>query len=551
MTTAGSPDSEQAPWTTPAFIVLLLVAGSLSLWFYLLGHELTFFRDEWDMILYRLPTADSLLASHGGQQVPLTSAFFQAGSRIFGLDDYQYFRAATVPLLGFCAIVLFLISSPRIGPWLALLVSVLLMSLGASYEIALWPMVGITFAGAALSGMSALLLCMKRDIRYDLGAAALLIIAVAISGFGLVFLVGVATYLLLDRGSPLHRLWIPAPAILLYLIWYLAFQTVGSEPPPTLVGYLEFPLKMVEAGLQGMTGLPPVLSVSLGLLLVVAVLARLRQGSLINPLLISSLLMLATFLVLSTVARGGFNDPGAGRYIFPTVLLLLLIVVSLQPKTNSGRYLLGGVLIGLSLFSLPHGLVEYSRGAENLEDQARVLKAELAGAEVGGRETIAPETPLASTIYGFPTSYHYFDAVDRYSSSPALTLSELVDSSESQKAAADALLASAQGVVRQQPIARFQSFLSKPSSFCSRLRPRVPKVVALVPGETIWVSSSTLGNSIRLRRFGGVFPTDAFSLEASQYRIRSRKDHAQDVPWMLLITTNRGSVRICRDEAPR
>ncbi|MFM8520458.1 MAG: hypothetical protein ACKOB2_08720 [Solirubrobacterales bacterium] len=546
MTSIKSSDSWQAQWSAPAFLLLVLAVVLLSAWFYLLGEEFTFFRDEWDMLLYRLPTVDSLLASHGGQQVPIISAFFQGGSRVFGLDDYQYFRASTVLLPGLCSILLFFISFPRIGPWFALLSSFLLLALGASYEVALWPMVAITFAGAALAGLSALLLCTKGDVRYDVGAAGLLVVTVALSGFGLVFLVGVAAYLLSERNSPRLRLWIPVPALILYLAWHFFFQTVGSEPPPELIGYVEFPLAMVNSGIHGVTGMPLGVDLVLGLMFLVAVFSVLSKGARANPLLVSSLLMLVAFLALSTQARGGFSDPGAIRYIFPTVLLLLLVLVALQPESTRGRYLLGGSLIVLCLISIPRGIAEYSRGADNLREQARVLKAELAAAEVGGRESIAPETPLASTIYSFPTSYHFFDAVDRYSSSPALTLSELENSSESQREAADVLLSRAQGVIRRQPRDRFLAFLAKPDTSCSRLFPPTREVTPLEPGAQLWVSSSTSGNSLSLRRFADGFSSDRVPIPRGAIRVSSKVDRAPGVPWEMLVDANRGEVGICR-----
>src|SRR5581483_8510725 len=98
---------------------------------------------------------------------------------LFGLRHYTPYRAADVALHLLCATLLYVLVRRRLGAWLALVPTALLLFMGTAAQDLLWGF-QIGFLGSVAGGLGALVLI--EDRRSDALAAALLTWAIASSG---------------------------------------------------------------------------------------------------------------------------------------------------------------------------------------------------------------------------------------------------------------------------------------------------------------------------------------------------------------------------------
>jgi hypothetical protein len=194
--------------------VVLLVAGR-GTWFYL---------DEWDFSLRAAHlNADTILNPNNQNCHATVVLLYRAMFELFGFEDYVPFRMLATLLVVAIAVLAYLYARPRVGPWWALLPLALLVA-SPAFEVQLWPFqMGQLLSGAA--GLGAFLLLDREPTRASLiGAAALLIVAVASSSAG----VPLAALIVYDRVlTPGRRLQAlaAAPAIAAYVIWYAEWGT--------------------------------------------------------------------------------------------------------------------------------------------------------------------------------------------------------------------------------------------------------------------------------------------------------------------------------------
>lgn len=539
-------DGTRCPTTRSyPFFLLLLIVSVFTFWFFLLGDGLSFFRDEWDILLYRTPDdwVGALLLGHGGQQVPLITLMFLGGVEIVGLNHYEVFRAATVPIVGCLSILFYLLVTPRLGPWLALLPSLIILTLGSSYESALWPMVSLTFAGVCCLGIAALILCSRRSRGADLAATGALLAAMLLSGFALVLLTGVFVFLVLSRPFSWARLLIPVPALVLYLVWYFTWSPGSANPPESEIDYVLFPARMIEFALEGLTGASQLFLFSIGLLLMLVLIISRGRLRIDAPLFFSALAMLFCFSLLTSYTRGGYGGPGQIRYVLPIVLFFLLALSSLIDVRVKRNPALVAFMIGLAVLVIPQGIIEYSRGADHLKMQSLRMRAELAAVEVGGRDTIRPETSLELSAYGFPFSYHYFDLIDRFYSSPALLFPQFLKASNQIRLSADLLLLKAQTVL--VPVPEAEADALRRGSRCSRFSGRSEHMFPLAFDEEILISAPGGQQQVRLRRFADSFVTLP-EVRTRSFLLSPKYDREPSFPWRIQLNSRKGMVTVCR-----
>lgn len=169
---------------TAVLILLLITAGAFLMY---AGRHLTFYADEWVWIQHlRGGGIGSFLRPYNDHFVLVPIAIYRLLFAAVGISDYTPYRAVAVATALVCAVLLYVLVRRRVGAWLALVPTALLLLMGTAAEDLLWPL-QIAFLLSIAGGLGALILL--EDRRSDIVAAFLLMFSIASSGVGLAFLV--------------------------------------------------------------------------------------------------------------------------------------------------------------------------------------------------------------------------------------------------------------------------------------------------------------------------------------------------------------------------
>ena len=126
-----------------------------------------------------------------------------------------------VELIGvlLCVALVFELVRRRVGAIAALAAAVLLLFLGAAWEVMIWPF-DLHTAYACAAGLAALLVLERGGRGADPIVCALLVVSVATIEVGLAFVAAVAVLILWDA-TRLRRAWVFLVPAALYLAWSL------------------------------------------------------------------------------------------------------------------------------------------------------------------------------------------------------------------------------------------------------------------------------------------------------------------------------------------
>ncbi|MGV1049587.1 MAG: hypothetical protein ACOYD4_13820 [Solirubrobacterales bacterium] len=429
--------SRNAPALLMALAALASVVALL-----VMQSGLTFFQDEWNMVIHRQGfNADAFFAPNDVHPVPLPVAIYKLCLEIFGLTTVGPDRVIAVVLYATTAVLLFLYVRKRLGGWLALFPAVILLFLGPGWNVLLWPF-EMTLVGSLAAGLATLLALERDDRRGDGLACLLLVVSMSCSSLGISFALAAGVDVLLKhRRRGLWRLYVPALALVLYVIWYLAY---GHKTPTALsfTNVVSAPLYVAEgvsSSLSSLVGLnaatpsaetfahpdwgPPLL-VAVVVLTVLWLRAKPRQVS-------AQILVVAT-AALSFWILGGFNfipgrEPTASRYQYIGVVFIVLIAAEAFRGVRLGGRALA-IVAGLAAIALVSNLVPLKDGLVTVEQQSELARGELAAIEIA-RQSVDPEFALTPEIAATATltpidAGSYLEAVDEHGS-PAAPLSEL------------------------------------------------------------------------------------------------------------------------------
>ena len=194
----------------------------------LLSH-LSFSSDEWDYLLYRRGfNLDVLLRPHVQHIVLGPVLIYKAILATFGMGSLlPYAVVSTASFLASVAL-LFEYLRCRVGPWLALAGTLPLLFMG---NRARGPArrVNVSFTASMAAGIGALLAVERGDRRGDAAACGLLVISLAFSEVALIFALGVAVSMVLERRS-WSRAYVIVVPVVLYGAWYAGLGAHGAEP---------------------------------------------------------------------------------------------------------------------------------------------------------------------------------------------------------------------------------------------------------------------------------------------------------------------------------
>ncbi|MEO6349190.1 MAG: hypothetical protein ABIP53_00905 [Candidatus Limnocylindrales bacterium] len=296
------------------------------------GHGVTFIADEWSFIYGRQGwDVTALMRPHNEHWSLVPVLIYKVLLATVGLRTYVPYQLVLLALHLATAAALFQLLRREAGDLIALLGATLFLVLGYGAENLLWP-AEIGWSSAMAAGGWALVLCLREVRRADIGAAVLLVIAVASSGVGLFFVVVVTAATLLTTHDR-RRLWILLPAVVSYCLWYLAFgqgAIGGLLDPARLSGVSEYVTLGVGNAFGRTTGWGPEPGVILAVLLIVATIWR-ALGD--RPILFGAavgLIGLLTQFALTALSRAqlGADQSASPRYVYTGAFFVLLVLGS-------------------------------------------------------------------------------------------------------------------------------------------------------------------------------------------------------------------------------
>ncbi|HTD57344.1 MAG TPA: hypothetical protein VK672_00470, partial [Solirubrobacteraceae bacterium] len=247
----GRMADRRPKWAFIALGAVMAVSAVLLLWE---GRHMTFFNDEWDLILHRRGRDPAiLLRDKNGHLVLVPLLIYKTLLAIFGAS-YTPFRVTAVALGLLCAGLVFVLVRKRVGDAPALAAAVLLLFLGVAWEQLFWAL-GITYYCALAAGLGMLLALERGDRRGDLAACGLLTVSLASFSIGLAFAVAATVEVCLTvRPARWRRLWISLIPLALYGLWSLTYgesQLVSSNIASTPFYIAE----TASAAMASLTGL--------------------------------------------------------------------------------------------------------------------------------------------------------------------------------------------------------------------------------------------------------------------------------------------------------
>lgn len=342
----------------PAILVLASIAMLGLLLF--VSRWLTFWWDEWDFIFGRPdPSVHSILRPHVDTFLATLTVIYETILHIFGLRTYLPYLLVDWLVHFVCVGLLYHIVARRSGKVLGLMAGLSLLLLGSAYEDLLQPF-QMQYLLAGAGGLLALdrLLVVEADPaklhrKRDLIVAALaLLFAVASSSLGPIFVGLIVVWAVLRRDRAV--LLATAPAIALYVVWYLLWVGEIQRPPTTGMDFIlatESLLYGLGSAVCGVAGLPPQRFGWVGTLLLaaaavgvaVAVIRGLRPA----PLATAAFLALIAEYGLQAFLRGSMGVEHAARsgYLYPAALFIWLTISGIVGRgLDRDRWLVRGRL---------------------------------------------------------------------------------------------------------------------------------------------------------------------------------------------------------------
>jgi len=394
-------------------VLVLAAAGGAAALLVWLGMGLTFFADEWAVISERSLTFDGLMQPFNEHWLAVAILVYRAMLGVFGLHSYVPYIALLALLHATVGLLVYALVRRRTLRPVAMGVALIVLLFGSGFENLFWG-IQMDFVGATALGLGALLLLDDLPTlpgpRRAAVAAAMLVVAVMTSGYGL-FMVGlVGLDLLLD---PRRRRWILALAapVGVYGVWYLALGRTGlgfAGDPMTASRASAIPVFVFE-GMSSAFGSAVGGGELVGHVVVVGVLAWCAYLSIwrrsVPSRAVACLLAIAVQYVIVGLVRDqlGLMAATYTRYAYLSGMLALITLASLVGRPEIPRRLvpralaLGLTVLGLSLVWNVALLVE---GRELFAKRADMTRALVTA---GLRRPLPAETDPARTLVLVPS----------------------------------------------------------------------------------------------------------------------------------------------------
>jgi len=523
----------------------LLAAAVLLL---ALGSSYTFFQDTWAFLLDRQGnSARDFLIPHNEHIVVIPVAIEKALVGIFGMTTAAPERVAMAAVLLTAGALMFVYVRRRVGPWVALMAALLLLFLGSTWPVLLWPF-EIGFAGSVMAGIAMLLLLERDDRRGDAWACLLLTISIGFGSVGLSFIAAAFVDFLQKRERRgWRRAYVFAVPALLYLAWYAGWGHT-AEHHLTLHNILMSPQYLLDGfassidSLAGLSNIPVTApgQPEWGRPLLVALVALVIYGQYrrpgFSPAFWRSSAVAVSYWLLAAFNYIPGREAASTRYVYAGAAFVLLMGADLLRGVRFGRRALW-IGAGLTLLALGPNLAQMKDGANWLKEQSVLTRADTAALEIS-RRTVPPAFTLSPDIAGTGSlaivdAGQYFEAVDAHGS-PAYSPQELAGALPVARHWADIVLARALPITTStHPAAALAGDSSRCVTVPGGTGADIPEE-QLEPGLTkIWLAPGPEAH-LALRRFTTAeFPVDLGSVPGGSVTLlRIPRDTASQ-PWFL------------------
>jgi hypothetical protein len=552
-------DRRERRLSTPVLLGLIWAVGASGVLLLFWGSKLTFLLDDWEFLIYRQGfTAHAILEPHGEHISIAPILIYKALLATFGMSSAFPFRVVSTGAFLLSAVLFFALLRRRVGEWLALAATVLVLFVGAGWEDLLWSF-QIGYFGSMAAGLGMLLMLEREDRRGDQLACLLLTVSIIFSSLGIPFAIAAAVLVLLQPNR-VARLYVFVLPLILYAIWYLGWghnaesalsaSNVSKTPSFVLDG-----IASSMASIFGLFG-PGAGGLGWGRPLAVAAigLALWRQHRLGR---VATWTWVLLALGLSFWILAGFNQipgrtPEASRYQYIGVIFTLLFAAELMRGLRlSWEWL---TVVGVAVVVITISNIGYLHAAwGSYHDISELEKADLGALEIA-RGTVEPSFSLeeeeAGTGYVHIEAGPYFEARDKWGS-PAYDPAELAESVPQARLAADRVLFAAERIepesvpVSALPSGPVQSaeagadgLVEVPAGGCvsAPSGPEAP-LLGLPPAGAYLQAGSQPVTDLRMRRYSeGELPIDLETeIPAHGAEKLATPADGSKVPWQLQV----------------
>lgn len=518
-------------------VVALLFAIVMSAYDLHAMRGTTFYNDEWAGLTSYSWSPSFLLRSQGGHNFYFSSMLWNGTMAVFGTKSYVPFLSLGLMCNLFAAAGVFVYGWKRLSYGAGLLLEVVALTLGSSFQTVLWPdaALGLMSIGVLLFA----LLILDRPSRWGAGAVVVGLVAmIGVGGYGLLALFGVTVEILLRRRWRL--LWIPAIPSVLYLAWRVHYHVtvttggaagVGPVPLANFTGAPSYIAQQLTATVAGLTGQVVTMGAALTVGLVVLV-GYLSRGGSVDKVRIAVLALVPVFFwLLLAIVRGQDNEFGAPRYVaFGALPITLILVEAVRSNRRSRGFQYAAIaavcFCGFANFN------QLENAAANFRALGAIDLAIQSALQMSANyvpPTLVPFPNGATGLVAGP----YLNVVRSFGSN-APSPAQLSSESEAARSAADVTLIEAGAI-------HFVAARS-PSNLCSE--PRNRAIVPVAAGLSLTLRVIAGPTTVSARRFADPAASEPVEtlLTGTVVDVAAEpdaKNFSSPVPWQLTIIGGR------------
>ena len=531
----GSSSLAMARRLAPLAVLGLLMVASLLDLLYVTRGQTFYGTDQFRFAFYRQGwSPDALLTPYNGHLMVVPTAVFHILFDIGRFGDYHPYRYAAMPLTLITAGLLYAYARKRVGDWPAVAFAALILFFGTAWSALLVPIGILSFVVPVAAGVAALLALDRGDLVGDAMACGLLILGLLSHSVAMAFLAVAAIELVLDP-SRRRRLWVVAVPAALYATWYAFYSGGGGSPGSGIehaqhheaaAGYVYKGIAMTFGNLAGPSEIAREQGATIAAQRTIgAAVAVCIAGTLIavwskgstkrRPRLWALIAVLLAFWIVAALARGNGSVADDSRYLYPSAVLLILIVLEALRGIRLNRIALAIIAAAACLSVVPN-LIALGHYGSNARETSSVVGARLAALELEEPWVQSHAEWSFRPSPQLPTAGEYFLLGTRpYSSSPAPDPSRIPSFGPRERAAADRVLEGLLGprLALKHASRRDRQGEGTASEGCLVLRSESPKPgvqYVTSSGDVLVEATGDRPVEIRLRRFSD--PSSALHL---------------------------------------
>ena len=542
------------------------------------GKGQTFINDEWNyLVSVRGFSLETLLHPQNGHLILVPLLIYKALFATVGAESHLPYQVTTVVLHLAVATLFFALVRTRLPLAVAAALTILVAFFGGGWDTVMGAYEIPNLTGMAM-GLAMLLALERRTSAGNVAACLLLALTLASFSVGIAFALGALLALWLGGREDWRRIWIVLIPAALYVAWFLWARKFGqsevtAEAVSSLFSGMADQLAALCAAVTGLFRVPgssemsqlieirPAWGYPLAIVLAGLVAVHVRSA----PRSIRFWTIAGTLVVYLALVAAGLSParaPNASRYVYMGGILALLLIAELgrDIRWSTAAGVVAAAFFGLSLMA---NVAELRVGGHLFEAEGDTNRATLAALDLA-RARVDPNFPVedGSTTHSHPDmlfpAWAYFDAAEDFGS-PAYSESQLAESGEQAREAADQELVRALGLVAE-PLASPLRTVGPPPRVlaasngrvlarggCAILIPPVGESASfqlqLPRGGIAYSASPGTELELHLARFA-----DAFATSVPAPFIRGEvaiPGDAGGVPWRAEIQTD-GRTRACR-----